>query len=784
MMDKIAKHKETILFASCAVALVGSVLLLQKATTPSQHRRHAGSSVSRGVPRSRPASRGPAGGARSRSSSRVRSRSGVEKESGPAPSSTNPVAAAAAAAAGERSHGSRIRDPSQPHAHRHHSSQRNLPPSTTTPNGATATKSAAATAASSEPKRTLTVEAVAQHKKALGTANALQRPDQAETASAALLHRDVRTSGGGRTGGSVGDDGAYHRSASNAATVGSQAFLGAPPTTTGSAVPIAPAVDPRGEEEVAGAESTKAILPPRSPRLDNATPLPAAVPPVSADSRTGAHKKTAAPRTFLTDHGTQTELTTGEGEDGRTRLFADETPHRWMQTGMPSPIAAAAAGEANNSTLLNCTGLGWTPVRETDQTKPMNTVARTGQSGDDVSLLVVPRYFVSRLEAQVRALVHHIVEHDAGERAWMQLYVYLSELPLPVRKILTERDRCGVTSSFVSLAITMAQELRHSYVRNDVEAEEDEVAAAATSLPQEVLHLLQQGTPRQTAMHFKLRGGSCVCVDGVFIPDAKGHRRSARFAHVQLSTSSSSSSRSTSAHGSADSADGHGDGGALSTVVAIVKHLEKYRAVVQAAESTSASRIEAKDDGDSEDGGATAEAQATTPLQGRDDSRLAETTQALEQLHAQQQQLASLLAAFLQLRYTEEFQAMRQTVTSAPFACDFIELTAAAQRLLEGGALSPDHLRSSTLPQLQVPPTQRRVMRSESTTDARDTSIGTTTSVRSDSTLHAAAAGAAAPTQPRRSLKARTPMKPSIRYPIQRVVSNAPSPVAASSQLQ
>ncbi|KPA84721.1 hypothetical protein ABB37_01222 [Leptomonas pyrrhocoris] len=777
-MEKLSRYKETVIFASCAAALVGTVLVLQKATTPLSHRRHAGSSASRGVPRSRSASRGPTG-ARSRGSSRVRATQPHDKESAALTVPINPVTAAAA---GDRSHANRNRDASQAHTHRHHGHVRN--PSTAAAAAAEtndpATKVAEPVAAQ-VPKRPLTVEAVAQHTKALGTANALQNALRAvDVAGVAGSPRDTLATGGGG-----GEDGANCGNASNAATVGSQALYGASATS--------PAVDGAAQAIRANGDMNGEAMPGLSPRGGPAV-LPQAVPTRGATHASplpnaGATKAAGAPtqtnvRWFCHDRGTQTEPT----GDGGSPATASITPDRWTHPALMSPILPH--GECTDSAVINVEDFDWTPMREADSTKPMHTTAlpldERGVQG-----AVVPSYFLSKLESQIRILVRHISDDKESEKNWMRLYLYLSELPLTVRKALAERRRCGVTTDFTGLAMTMSPAMTYSPV-SAVEDDDTGAQAAAQKyteqvtgttataatpasccLPKDVLHLLQHGTPQEATAcaRFTWKDHRCVCVGGAFVSDASSDlfgaaavvdaRRdlTARFAHLQLSPSSSSSS---SVRGEEESNDAHDDEASpFPVVVAVAKHIEKYNVLLSAGTASHSP------DG-VEIGAAARQVDDQTPVRNAHD-RASEEAALEPLLHEQQRQqhLASLVAAFLQLKQSAGFQALRQSPQFSPFACDFVELASAAQHFLDGSSLSPDG--GSALLLLHAPATQKRLVLSEAT-DARDTSIGTTTSARSDSNPTYGAGG-----RSRRGVKVRTPMKPSIRYPIQHVLSNSPS---------
>ena len=820
-MEKLTKYKETIIFVSCATALVGMVLVLQNVTTPSQHKRHTGSSASRGGPRSRSASHGPAG-ARSRSSSRLRSSHANDRETGGLlTASANPVMSAGA---GDRVHASRSRDASQAHSHRHHAAPHQRSPETagadthhvksdtTAATGATvnAVKMTAAAAVSA---KMLTVEAVAQHTKALGTANALQRPSHASSGAADMPvepYRDVRTTGGRTVGSGVEELGNY-RSVSNAATVGSQALYGGSTTsptvgsavtgtTTGAAVAAAsaatapPLFSTRASDSTKG-ESAGGGLSLRSPRASEPAPLPASasqvpVQPsrsVSPTSAQAAETQTNH-RWFCNDHSTQTELM----GDARLDYLSCVTPDRKACAAtLHSPILSS--GDGNDSPGLNCADFVWTPMPEADTTKPMNTTGAARGCVKGEASTTVPNYFLTKLESQIQLLIRRIMDDDrTSEKSWMELYVYLSELPLSVRQTLAARDRCGVTSSLIDLAITVIPVMTtHASTvaeeQSDKEngnvlprlVEEAAVAVAETvaasptaSLPQEVLHLLQHGTPLQTKVHFEWRGDRCICAPGEFVAcaealsqppiaaEAVGHGRSTRFAHVQLSPSSSPTLSTTGEDGLCETDDD--EEGPFCVLVAVAKHIERY--------SSRLSRRAAPPHSDEVTAAAVDE--HTPTRQKHDDTPGAPPL--LQQFQSrQQQQLASFLAAFSQLRYTDSFQALRRSPQFAPFACDFIELASSAQHCLDSSALSL----SGSAVLVQAPTAQKRQMSSE-TTDAHDTSIGTTTSARSDSspTATAAAAGAAAD-RTRRSVKSRTPMKPSIRYPIQHVLSNSPHPV-------
>jgi hypothetical protein len=827
MVEGVSKYKESIVFASCATALLGTVLLLQKATTPSQHRRHAGSSASHGVPRLRSVSRGPAG-ERSRASSKARGshRKGDDNATPAAPA--NPVTSVTT---GDCNYASRSRGASQVPPHRHHSHPRgtngsnNNNDNNSSGAAATVTKPAANTTEPQVKAGPLTVEAVAQHTKSLGMANTLHNLGHGIPliGSPAEPHRDVRTSGGGRSGGGGGgvDDGTNYRSASNAATVGSQALNGASttsPTTRSGVHDVARLAGGPLSKSTTTAEDVSG-LPPRSPRVEapaavavvsansvalvtaSATTIPTRGAPATAVQACTSETQTCV-RWFCNDHGTQTE----PHEETRKPLLSSVTPVRRVDGVMMSPIMPS--GEGSDSTLLNCDDFGWTPMREVDCTKSMDAAAPGGAKQLDGSLIEVPKYFLSKLEAQIRFLLQQITEDAANEIAWMRLYMYLSELPLTVREALVRRDRCGVTSGFISLAISMAQDMPpHSSVTSDgaatatmksvsSRAVATDAAAATTtttsaslvSLPQEVLHLLQHATPQTAAVHFEWRNHRCVCVEGEGVPrvvalpplnsnsEGEGRARLPRFAHVQLSPSSSEPSSCAASDEGHQSDKDEEEEGATSIVVAVAKHIQKYQLLLLPAAvkatgphtdleehctSQKAAEMEELPRGDH------------TPTRNTREDVFGEVA-CVHQLQIQQQQLASYLAAFLQLRQTDVFQAMRHSPQFAPLACDFIELSASVQHYLDLTSLSPDSP-TAAVQMLQVPTTLTRLAPSE-VTDIRDTSIGTSTSVRSDSIPVPGGLS-----RLRRGGKPRTPMKPSIRYPIQHQLSSSPSLAGVSA---
>ncbi|KPI90790.1 hypothetical protein ABL78_0023 [Leptomonas seymouri] len=781
-MEKLSKYRETIIFVSCATALVGTVLVLQKATTPSQHRRHAGSSASHGVPRSRSASRGPAG-ARSRSSSRVRVSQLNTKEGAALTASTNPVTAPRV---GDCTHASRSRDASHAQSHRHHGHLRSTASAAAETNGA-AVKPPEPVAADL-PKKRLTVEAVEKHTKALGTASALQNDLLAVNAAGAVgALRD------GWAGGGDGNDGANYRNASTAATVGSQALHSAAVAspTIGTALSAVRASGGMSDERALG-------LPPRSPRVDEGPQLPAlpardvsqALPPVNSSVKnaagnprvqpTGAATQTTTHR-FRNDHSTQTE----KMDERRLQPTASVTPDRWTHTAMISPILPS--GEGNDSAILNCEDFGWTPVRDADFTKPINTAALPHDGND--AQVAVPKYFLLKLESQIRVLVRSISDDEGSERAWMRLYVYLSELPPTVRRALAMRGCCGVTPSFISLATTMSQKLtylplsavecagtgRRAATAGDIgSAAVGAAASAPSSLPREVLHLLQHGTPEKAvvAIHFEWINHRCVAVTGDFVcnatgqlfPTAVGAGRDVAAGCTQEPLSASA----LSAAGNDIKTDDDEDR-SFSVLIAVAKHIEAYNVLLSTeAASHPTSGLDRR--GAPEEGAATHQVDYQTPVR-NGYGRRTEEAALTQQFHGRQQQLLSFLMTVLQLKQTDSFQALRQSSQFAPFACDFIELASSAQRLLDSGCLSPD---CSTLQPMQVPTALKPLVPSEMT-DARDTSIGTTTSTRSDSSPISGAAN-----RTRRGVKVRTPMKPSIRYPIHCALSKSPSHASVS----
>ncbi|GET91508.1 hypothetical protein, conserved [Leishmania tarentolae] len=794
-MQSLSTYRETIVFLSGATLLLGTVLVLQKATTPSRHRRRANLSASRAGTVTRSASHGAAG-ARSRSSSRPRLGHTSHGHSSAAPTSATAI---------DRSHAAKSREVSQAHSHRHHTHPRNGGVAVVTADSRI--ESAGATAA---PK--LTLEAITQHKKTLGTANALQDPRGSDLAGTHASRRGVSSSGYRANGGSgAGEDAAYYRSASNAATVGSQAPCPTPVTAVGTEVvpPVTTNVVEVMTPRLASAPQQDAECPracvegsgicpkvvadrhaaPQSTtitsRMVSVTPEAAAPAPVKAQlSSPQIHASTTQtnPRWFHEDRGTQRETSTTQAPMQPT---ASATPERWISPAMISPIMPAGEN-VSDSMLINCADLGWTPSRDG---APSIRVAHTDRLSCEqtqppmrnrAESVVIPRYFLQQLERQVRLLVQDVAQEELNEQAWMCLYTYLSELPLAVRTSLTLRDRCGAATIAQLLdkitrnSLTEGNLVEETVAMPNKAAKQDPIS----SLRREVLHLLQHSTTMEPEFHFEWKGSTVTYAKGPLRAASKEARKSAvagkgevdNFAHVRI-PSSSLSSTSVALTDDEEEESLMDDGETMCTsrlLCFIAAHIEKYsdlRLRAVASQCPEPGMEERRTPSDAT-GPAQREAYAlATPRT----SRWSDADAVLQQqFRDQQEQLSLLLASFVRLRHTPLFQALRHTSQHALFACDFIELTSEAERLLERA--SPSSV--ATLLQ-EIPMTEKRVV--NEVMDARGTSDGTNTSVELGSTP------GTGPTA-RTSVKVRTPMKPSIRYPIQRILSNMPSPSGLSSR--
>ncbi|CAM70922.1 conserved hypothetical protein [Leishmania infantum JPCM5] len=795
-MQSLSKYKETIVFVSCATLLLGTVLVLQKATTPSRHRRRAALSVSRAGTVTRSASHGAAG-ARSRSSSRPRVAHMSHAHNSAAPTTATAI---------DRIHAAKSRELSQAHSHRHHSHPRN---------GGVWAEAATSRIESSDatPPPKLTVEAVAQHKKALGTASALQDPGHSDLAGIHAPRRGVSSSGYRVNGGSGSvEDGAYYRSASNAATVGSQAPSPAPATATtvgtekvpSEAAKVAEAMTPwlaspavvessrvcfegtdRGRKEEADRNTSPqpATGTAKPVRVAAAAAAPAATKAQPSSPSIRASTAQTDPRWFCEDRGTQTE--TSAMQDA-IKSAASATPDRWLAAAMMSPIMPTGEN-VSDSMLIHCADLGWTPLHD--------GAASTGGAvhaekracehtqppvGDKAESVVIPRYFLRQLERQLRLLVDDLAQEEWNERAWMCLYTYLSELPLSVRTSLTSRDRCSAATvaqlvdRMMANALTEGNLVEETVAMANKSAEQNPIP----SLPREVLHLLQHSTAIDPEFHFEWKGSTVAYVEGPLGSASRRARKSAvaskgevgDLPHV-LPPSSSLSSTSVALTDDEEERSWMDDEevGCTSRFLSfIAAHIKKYSDLRLRGAAT-----QFPEPGTGElrtPPGATGVAQAgayelsTPPTNRRSDA----DTALQHQFRDQQDQLASILASFVRLRHTPLFQTLRHTSEHALFACDFIELASAAERLLERASPA-----SAATLLLEIPMEERRVM--TEATDARDTSVGTSTSVGS---------GSSPTTGPsaRHSVRVRTPMKPSIRHPIQRMLSNLPSPSGLSSR--
>ncbi|KAG5470573.1 hypothetical protein LSCM1_01817 [Leishmania martiniquensis] len=779
-MQTVVKYRETLLFVSCVTLLVGTVMVLQKATTPSRHRRRTSSSASRAGTAARSASHGPAA-ARSRSSSRPR----IAHLN----NNTHNSAAPATATAIERSHGAKGRDLSQAHAHRHHPYSRNGGMG-----GDGAVSRMEGADASSAPR--LTVEAVAQHKRALGTASALQDPGHSELAGIHAPRRVVSSSGYRVNGGSGScEEGAYYRSASNAATVGSQAPCPAP------ALAAAVAESTRGAEKAYSAATNVAGW--MSPRLS---------PPVGDESVCfdGAHVRREAkvdcsaspqagwglgraqvssvcapislrvtttqtnPRWFCEDRGTQTE--THVGRDG-VKTAASGTPDRWLAAAMMSPIIPAGE-DANDSTTINCADLGWTPVQEGAASAGIAVHADTLACKDsqpfprqNAEPVVIPRYFLQQLEQQLRQLVDDVAQDACNERAWMCLYTYLSELPLMVRRALTVRDRCGAaTVAQLVDRVKSSSRAEGNLVEETVRLPDKEgVVDLIPSLPRDVLHLLQHCTAVDPEFHFEWRGSTVAYVEGPFGDSSRkvhksteiGSREADALTPERIPSSSLSAKLLMLTDNEEEKLSFVDDEEAvcISSILSfLAAHIRKYsdgRRRGAATQFPEPGTEELRTPPGITDGTHTGAYALSTPPNNR--QRDADAA-LLQQYRDQQQHLVSLVASFVELRQSALFQALRHTQQHALFACDFIELASTAERQLERVSRLPD---APLL--MEIPVTQKRLM--TASMDIHETSLGTNTSLGSGSSP---TTGLSA----RHGAKVGTPRKPSIRHPIQRIVSN------------
>ncbi|TPP47183.1 hypothetical protein CGC20_34190 [Leishmania donovani] len=713
-MQSLSKYKETIVFVSCATLLLGTVLVLQKATTPSRHRRRAALSVSRAGTVTRSASHGAAG-ARSRSSSRPRVAHMSHAHNSAAPTTATAI---------DRIHAAKSRELSQAHSHRHHSHPRN---------GGVWAEAATSRIESSDatPPPKLTVEAVAQHKKALGTASALQDPGHSDLAGIHAPRRGVSSSGYRVNGGSGSvEDGAYYRSASNAATAAKVAeamtpWLASPAAVESSRVCFEGTDRGRKEEADRNTSPQPATGTAKPVRVAAAAAAPAATKAQPSSPSIRASTAQTDPRWFCEDRGTQTE--TSAMQDA-IKSAASATPDRWLAAAMMSPIMPTGEN-VSDSMLIHCADLGWTPLHD--------GAASTGGAvhaekracehtqppvGDKAESVVIPRYFLRQLERQLRLLVDDLAQEEWNERAWMCLYTYLSELPLSVRTSLTSRDRCSAATvaqlvdRMMANALTEGNLVEETVAMANKSAEQNPIP----SLPREVLHLLQHSTAIDPEFHFEWKGSTVAYVEG---PLGSASRRARKSAYSDLRL-----------RGAATQFPEPGTG--------------ELRTPPGATGVAQAGAYEL----------------STPPTNRRSDA----DTALQHQFRDQQDQLASILASFVRLRHTPLFQTLRHTSEHALFACDFIELASAAERLLERASPA-----SAATLLLEIPMEERRVM--TEATDARDTSVGTSTSVGS---------GSSPTTGPsaRHSVRVRTPMKPSIRHPIQRMLSNLPSPSGLSSR--
>ncbi|TPP43689.1 hypothetical protein CGC21_20440 [Leishmania donovani] len=713
-MQSLSKYKETIVFVSCATLLLGTVLVLQKATTPSRHRRRAALSASRAGTVTRSASHGAAG-ARSRSSSRPRVAHMSHAHNSAAPTTATAI---------DRIHAAKSRELSQAHSHRHHSHPRN---------GGVWAEAATSRIESSDatPPPKLTVEAVAQHKKALGTASALQDPGHSDLAGIHAPRRGVSSSGYRVNGGSGSvEDGAYYRSASNAATAAKVAeamtpWLASPAVVESSRVCFEGTDRGRKEEADRNTSPQPATGTAKPVRVAAAAAAPAATKAQPSSPSIRASTTQTDPRWFCEDRGTQTE--TSAMQDA-IKSAASATPDRWLAAAMMSPIMPTGEN-VSDSMLIHCADLGWTPLHD--------GAASTGGAvhaekracehtqppvGDKAESVVIPRYFLRQLERQLRLLVDDLAQEEWNERAWMCLYTYLSELPLSVRTSLTSRDRCSAATvaqlvdRMMANALTEGNLVEETVAMANKSAEQNPIP----SLPREVLHLLQHSTAIDPEFHFEWKGSTVAYVEGPLGPASRRARKSA-YSDLRL-------------RGAATQFPEPGTG--------------ELRTPPGATGVAQAGAYEL----------------STPPTNRRSDA----DTALQHQFRDQQDQLASILASFVRLRHTPLFQTLRHTSEHALFACDFIELASAAERLLERASPA-----SAATLLLEIPMEERRVM--TEATDARDTSVGTSTSVGS---------GSSPTTGPsaRHSVRVRTPMKPSIRHPIQRMLSNLPSPSGLSSR--
>ncbi|KAG5496231.1 hypothetical protein JKF63_02532 [Porcisia hertigi] len=796
-MQTIGAYKETIVFVSCATLLVGTVLVLQSATTPSRHRRRAPSSASRSGTAARSASYGGAG-ARSRSSSRPHK----------APKShTHNSAVLATATAFACSHASKTHEPLHAHGHRHHAHPRSSGPG---PGGATSCSEDV----HANPPQKLTVDAVAQHKKSLGTANALQGPKDEELAGIPARHRGFsstcyRLNGGSRSG----EEGGYIRSASNAATVGSQAPYPASSITIPISAEAADTENAPPEMENAAEEMSPHLAPePTAESLrrcpkdtgdhgsakveQKGAPQPTTAPaPVVSDavvedvSVAGKPKRQTStaplgkygsatqtnPQWFCEDGGTQTETSAAPGSTKMEAEVEPNGPCSWTTRNTHQPPAK----EAKHAVSPNWADLGSIPLQKTET--PMSGVVRVDKLvGSDACLperetavpTVVPLYFLEQLEHQLRLLVDVVTRDEWSEQAWMSLYVYLSKLPPFLRESLASRDRCGAATVAELLEKRKADSLcEGNRVEGAVDMlDENAKADLCPSLEVEVLHLLEHGTPIDPDFHFESRGSTAAYVKGLF-DEASCQARECQVVDsgkvndlvgFQLPSPALPTTSPLLRDEEVDKkVSAQGEEKRHTCILAfLAAHIKKYSTLQLRVAATqfpeSGAEVPQPSLGVTTviQGGADA---LPTPLRnGQIDAQLALPTHH----RGNQDQLASLLESFVRLRQTPLFQALRHTSQHALFACDFIELASEAERLLERRSASPD---ASLM--LHVPTSQKRTV--TDATDAHDTSLGPSASVGSESTPVTSSSA-------RHSIKVHTPMKPSIRQPIHRTLPSSP----------
>lgn len=590
-MEWARKYRETIVFASCVVAFVGAVLVMQKLTTPAPPPRRAGSS-SAGV------------AMRSRTGSRNRGHSGIPSRRSKSHESS-------------RLHRSHREDGALSHP-----------------------------ATGDVVMQPLTVDAINQHRANLAATNQAPPPLDRKTSSSPY-DEALRQSAAPVV--------PPHRTASNAATAGSQPPLSssrhfsdaAEAASMSSQLPVLPT-------KARSSDALSDLLAPSRPPLPEKKSAP-----LFASRRVGVAACQTNHHTFTAEVATQTEA-------AAVPSISALTPERELQ--FLSPIPHEFAGRSRTPYTTN--DLALSPAQK------RLTVAAKRETHP------FPLHLIHQMEKQLGSLLEAAYDESAAVGRWMAVYFYLMELPSAAVQVLARRGKCGAGTLQM---LCMIDKTPHKV--DSSSGVESPAHGMLERLLAEVESLLVKGVPLEPEQHFewdnetvRLSGGAYQ-QSGRTSAEPKPPPPPEQIEAVRIVDSSDSE---------------EDEGGQVPEVHQVLGHLRRHRFLVM---RNAATQCSAALSGNEQRQGILLPPEAGEELVTPQRGILMEEN-SNRQLGVQSRRhpggstspetaplpvaaTISLLSSLLALKSSGEFREMRRSSQQAVFACDFLELASDAERLLD-----------------------------------------------------------------------------------------------------